>query len=70
MATRPDVQEKRDRASSQRRQAAARMHGEAADHEKRAAEISRMIAILQAEQISAMLAAALLRAKARNDGAL
>ena len=65
MSTRADIQEKRNGTYSLKRQAAAKMHAVAADHERRAASLGHMIATMQAEQISAMLAAALLRERAR-----
>lgn len=58
-------QAKRNGVYALKREAVTKMHASAADHERRAAELGRMIAVMQAEQISAMLEAALLRAKAR-----
>ena len=64
-STRPDVQAKRDAAYSLNRREVAKMHARAADHERRAASLGHTIATMQAEQISAMVAAALLRERAR-----
>ena len=45
----------------------AKMHAAAADHERRAASLGQMISAMQAEQISAMLEAAILRREARRE---
>lgn len=61
------METKAARARSQREKAVAarKMHAEAASHEQRAATLAHMIATMQAEMVSAMIDAALLRREAR-----
>jgi hypothetical protein len=63
----PDVQAKRDRTYALKRQSVKKLHAEAGDLERRAAMLAQTIAVTQAEQISVMIEAALLRKKAREE---
>jgi len=65
MATRPDIQQKRDTALRLRTRDAKKMHEKAADLERMAATLAHSIAVEQAQMLSYMLEAAILRREAR-----
>ena len=64
--TRPDIKRKRATAMDMKLREAKAMHAEAADLERRAASVAHTIAVMQAEQITLMIEAAMLRQRARD----
>lgn len=65
MEMRPDIKRKRATKLAISLREAKAMHAEAAELERRAASVGHTIAVLQAEQFTLMIEAAMLRRKAR-----